>query len=106
MNSPLVSHISRPKKALKVAMVMTMEMMRKRWISVALIRPSPAPASMASAKPITQLPPPICMISRIDDILHHAGRDGETDVDAARDQHHQQADGPDQVDGVVVQAAR
>ena len=48
-------------------------------------------------RPMNQSPPPIGARASATTILHDRGGDGEGDVDAAGDQHHQQPDGEDQI---------
>lgn len=57
-NRPLVKNIKSPKKALKVEIVTTMEMIRNLWIRKALIRPRPAPKIPAAIRPMAEFPPP------------------------------------------------
>ena len=59
MFRPRVKNMSSPKKALNVAMVMTMEITLNPWIRSALISPRPMPTSPATTNPTAQLPPPI-----------------------------------------------
>ena len=88
---------------LKVEIVATIEMILNLWMRKALMQPSATPMAPATTSPITQLPPPIHVEERDGQILHDRGGDREGDVDAAGNQHHQQADGEDDVDRARVQ---
>ena len=84
-------------------MVATIEMMRKWWISAALMAPSAMPSDAGDGEPAQPAAAADPAERERRHILHDRRGDGERDVDAAGDQHHQQADREDQVDRAGVE---